>query len=73
MEKKIYELEECPNCRGGGMIHHEGGWCVYVECMDCGAHTVYTEYSNEEEKEEATGKVVTLWNVGKVIRVEPGE
>ena len=24
-------LEECPDCRGAGMIMHEGGWCVQVE------------------------------------------
>ncbi len=73
MEKKFIELEECPNCRGGGMIHYEGDWCVYVECADCGAHTVYSEYSNETEKEEATRSVAYLWNMGKVIRQERGE
>lgn len=73
MEKNMIELEECPNCRGAGMIHHEGDWCVYVECIDCGAHTVYSEYSSEAEKEEATKTVASLWNLGKVIRLEPGE
>ena len=53
MEKPIYELEECPICRGAGLIMHEGGWNVQVECTDCSAHTVYVEYSNEEEKKEA--------------------
>ena len=55
------------------MIHHEGDWCVYVECIDCGAHTVYSEYSSEADKEEATKTVASLWNLGKVIRLEPGE
>lgn len=73
MDQEFIELEECPNCRGAGMVVSEGDWCVYVECCDCGAHTVYSEYSNEEEKKEATGKVVSLWNLGKVIRLEPGE
>ena len=31
-------LEECPMCRGTGMIMHEGGWNVQVECTDCGSH-----------------------------------
>lgn len=70
---ELFELEECPNCRGGGQILHEGGWCVYVECADCGAHTVYSEYSDEQEMQEATRGVVRLWNLGKVIRIEPGE
>lgn len=73
MDKEFIELEECPNCRGNGMILHEGGWCVYVECADCGAHTVYTEYSNDQEEKEATSAVVRLWNMGKVIRQERGE
>ena len=33
MEELIL-LEECPICRGAGMIMHEGGWCVQVECAD---------------------------------------
>ena len=51
--ENIIELEECPICRGNGMLIHEGGWSVQVECADCSAHTVYLEYSNEEEKKEA--------------------
>ena len=27
-------LEECPICRGAGMLMHEGGWNVQVECAD---------------------------------------
>lgn len=73
IDHDMFELEECPNCRGGGMIMTEGDWCVYVECCDCGAHTVYAEYNNEEEKQDAARRVVTLWNLGKVIRLEPGE
>ena len=42
-EKEIVMLEECPICRGAGMIMHEGGWNVQVECADCSAHTVYVE------------------------------
>ena len=74
MEKKeMFELEECPICRGPGMVLHEGGWNVQVECVDCSAHTVYVEYANEEEKLQAERSVVTLWNMGKVIHGERGE
>ncbi len=72
MEDMIY-LEECPVCRGAGMIMHEGGWCVQVECVDCSAHTVYVEYNNEAEKAEAERSVAYLWNMGKVVSSERGE
>ncbi len=73
MEKNLYELDECPICRGAGILTHEGGWSVQVECADCSAHTVYVEYNSENEKLEAEKKVVTLWNIGKVIRSDAGE
>ena len=57
-------LEDCPICRGAGMITHEGGWSVQVECADCSAHTIYMEYSNEDEKKEAERTVAHLWNIG---------
>ena len=47
---------------------HEGGWNVQVECIDCSAHTVYIAYENEEEKVAAEKQVVSLWNMGKVIK-----
>jgi hypothetical protein len=72
MEEQIL-LEECPICRGAGMIMHEGGWSVQVECTDCSAHTVYMEYDNEDEKAEAVQAVVHLWNIGKVVSSERGE
>ena len=31
------ELEDCPVCRGAGVMQDEQGWCVSVACMDCGA------------------------------------
>ena len=55
------------------MVIHEGGWNVQVECADCGSHTVYVEYENEEEKAEAERKVAMLWNIGKVIKANIGE
>lgn len=72
MEDKFL-LEECPVCRGAGMIVHEGGWSVQVECCDCSAHTVYVEYGNDAERAEAEQSVVHLWNIGKVITSERGE
>ena len=72
MEEKIY-LEECPICRGHGMLLHEGGWCVQVECTDCSAHTVFVEYASEDEKRTAEQTVARLWNIGKVVSSERGE
>ena len=66
-------LEECPICRGAGMITHEGGWSVQVECMDCSAHTVYMEYSSDAERVKAEKAVAHLWNIGKVVSSERGE
>lgn len=71
--KEFIELEECPICRGAGMLMHEGGWNVQVECADCSAHTVYVEYETEEEKIAAEKQVAMLWNIGKVIHGERGE
>lgn len=71
--KEFYELEECPICRGAGMLLHEGGWSVQVECCDCSAHTVYVEYENEQERVAAEKQVVALWNMGKVVHGERGE
>ena len=70
---KIIELEECPCCRGDGMLIHEGGWSVQVECMNCGSHTVYVEYEGEEQKRIAEEKVAMLWNIGKVIKANISE
>ena len=61
-------LEDCPICRGSGFMVHEGGWNVQVECIDCSAHTVYVEYADEEEKENAEKQVAMLWNMGKVLK-----
>lgn len=72
-EKNFIELEDCPCCRGAGMIIHEGGWNVQVECTICGAHTVYLEYETEEQKRETELGVARLWNMGKVIKQDPGE
>ena len=68
-----YILEECPVCRGNGIVVHEGGWSVQVECTDCSAHTVYVEYQNNAQKKAAEEQVVMLWNIGKVIKSDAGE
>ncbi len=65
-------LEDCPVCRGNGFLVHEGGWNVQVECHDCSAHTVFVEYRNDQEKAEAEKQVVTLWNMGKVVKEDIG-
>ena len=46
---------------------------MQVECVDCSAHTIYMEYNNETEKQEAEQAVAHLWNIGKVITSERGE
>ena len=61
----LIELGDCPICRGPGIMSHEGGWNVQVECADCSAHTVYVEYNTEEEKREAERQVAHLWNIAK--------
>lgn len=71
--ENLIELDICPICRGAGMIVHEGGWNVQVECTDCSAHTVYVEYNSDAEKKEAEQAVARLWNMGKVISGERGE
>ena len=71
--EELFELECCPCCRGNGMLMHEGGWNVQVECAECGAHTIYLEYDGEEEKAQAEKSVIRLCNLGKVIRQDPGE
>ena len=71
--EELIMLEECPVCRGAGLIMHEGGWSVQVECADCSAHTIFMEYNNEEEMKEAERAVVHLWNIGKVVSSERGE
>lgn len=68
-----YSLEDCPACRGVGSVQHENGWCVYIDCLDCGAHTAEIAYENEAERELAEQAAVRLWNMGKVIRPDPGE
>ena len=67
------DLAACPNCGGIGAIEEEGGWCVYVQCLDCGAHTAELSYKNEDERLQAARMAAMNWNFGKVIRPNPGD
>lgn len=67
------ELQDCPLCGGAGLLEEEGGWCVYVQCLDCGCHTAELRFNTEEERREMTGRAVRTWNLGKVIYPGPGD
>ena len=67
------ELEDCPVCRGAGVMQDEQGWCVSVACMDCGAGTAHADYRTPEERLEAARRVALLWNMGKVIHTGVGD
>ena len=66
-------LADCPCCGGVGSLEDEGGWCVFVQCLDCGAHTAEVPYKNGDERLEAAQLSARNWNFGKVIRPGPGE
>ncbi len=66
-------LQDCPQCDGPAVIQEENGWCVYVECLDCGCHSAELSYKNEEERLKAAQNVADLWNMGKVIYSCVGE
>lgn len=70
--EEIY-LEDCPCCGGVGCVEEEGGWCVYVQCLDCGAHTAEISYKNGIDKHEAARRAAATWNYRKVIKPQPGE
>ena len=54
-------------------MQEENGWCLYVECLDCGCHTAELSFSNEEERQTAAQQAASLWNIGKVIVSGIGE
>lgn len=66
-------LEDCPYCGGAGLLEEEHGWCWYVMCMDCGAHTAQIEFKTPAEREEAARMSALLWNHGKIVRGGVGE
>ena len=67
------ELQECPVCGGSGILEDENGWCCYVACMDCTAHTATVDYRTPEERPDAAKRAATLWNIGKVITSRPSD
>ena len=67
------ELFDCPICRGPGLMQEENGWCLYVECLDCGSRTAELRYTNEAERDAAALHAASTWNVGKVIASGVGE
>lgn len=67
------DLQDCPACRGTGVIEVENDWCVYATCLDCGCRTAEIEYSNEEELLRGAQISADLWNMGKVVSHNPGE
>lgn len=72
-EEKDILILDCPRCQGPACVEYENGWCCYITCLDCGCRTVEVGYKCEEDKKSALRKAATLWNVGKVIKMEPGE
>ena len=67
------DMQDCPVCHGPGIGQEDGGWCVYVECLDCGCHTSEIAYDKDMTLEEAAAQAVHMWNIGKVICHTPGE
>ena len=67
------DMQDCPVCHGPGIGQEEGGWCVYVECLDCGCHTSEIAYDKDMTIDEAAAQAVHMWNIGKVICHTPGE
>ena len=53
MDLKDIELQACPHCGGDGLLEVENGWCCYVTCMDCGAHTAQGDYHTPEDRLDA--------------------
>lgn len=76
MDMDIYneiELQDCPYCRGAGLLEEEGGWCWYVTCMDCGSQTAPIAYRTPEARLQAARDAAHLWNIGKVISSSVGD
>lgn len=67
------ELFDCPICGGVGIVQEENGWCVYVECLDCGCHTAELPYSDADGRMKMARQAASTWNIGKVISSAPGE
>ena len=69
---KDINIEDCPFCRGAGLLEEEGdGW--YVVSADCGSQTAIFEYSCPDERIEAAQTAARIWNMGKVSKMGAGE
>ncbi len=66
-------LDDCPCCGGAGSLEEEGGWCVFVQCADCGAHTGAIAYEGADGLMDAARRAADNWNMRKVIAPGPGE
>ena len=67
------ELAECPDCGGTAVLEYEAGWSVWAECTNCGTHTAFLTYQNEEQMHEAERGSADLWNARRVVHARPGE
>ena len=67
------DLQDCPLCGGVGAIEEEGGWTVYVQCLDCGSRTAELSYHGEEQRLEMAKRVAHTWNIGKVVYTGNGD
>ena len=66
------ELQDCPLCQGAGCLEEEGGWCLYVQCLDCGCHTAELAYNSLEERREMARRAARTWNLERKATTLPG-
>lgn len=67
------ELQDCPYCGGVGCFEEEGGWCLYIQCLDCSSRTAEFAYRTPEERAGMAQQAARLWNLGKVITPNTGD
>ena len=67
------ELQDCPLCGGAGLLEEEGGWCLYIQCLDCGCHTAELSFRTPEEQLDAARRAARTCNLVKDIYPGPGE
>lgn len=72
---ELVDLEDCPKCRGIGVLEEELGSGYYIQCTECTAHTAEIEFEADthEKRLEAAQIAAYLWNNGKVTTLSPGE
>ena len=67
------DLQECPICGGPALLEDENGWCCYIACLDCSAHTVHIEYRTPADRPDSVRSAAHLWNIGKVLTDTPND